>query len=148
MKESPAPFWPFGVTLAAICIPFFSIIGFLSTKYGYSVWAVKTSQFWRWLHPKKPPPQLDDLNPGKPRGVMRTMSTEEGMRLRLKDQEVHRRRSSFRPVPSHPHIQRMVESMGEGRQSGLRRMGTVAGSEEKDDSEVMAKDAVIDVRHA
>jgi Mg2+ and Co2+ transporter CorA len=32
MPEHPASYWPFGVTLVAICIPFFSIIGFLSTK--------------------------------------------------------------------------------------------------------------------
>jgi len=30
---------------------------------------------------------------------------------------------------SHPHIKRMVEAMGEGRQSGLVRMGAVVGSE-------------------
>ncbi|KAF3003176.1 hypothetical protein E8E13_009253 [Curvularia kusanoi] len=55
MPAEPAPYWPFAITLAAICIPFFSIIGFLSTNYGYHVWATKTRQFWRWLRPKPDP---------------------------------------------------------------------------------------------
>lgn len=151
MPESPAPFWPFGITLAAICIPFFSIIGFLSTKYGYSIWAQKTRELWRWMRPKAASTTPNDtaLEPPTTR-VNRTMSTEEGMRLRLKEREAVPRRSSQRPVPSHPHIQRMVERMGEGRQSGLTRMGTVVSDEEtskeKEGSDVTTKDTVIDIR--
>ncbi|KNG44061.1 mg2+ transporter zinc transport protein [Stemphylium lycopersici] len=127
-----APFGNFGIVLAAICIPFFSIIGFLSTKYGYSIWAQKTKELWRWIHPKKKREKLgDDEDVTQPPGpVNRTLSTEEGMRLRLKERDREhlrpRRRSTHRPPPSHPHIQRMVEKMGEGRESGLVRMGTVA----------------------
>ncbi|KAH7092600.1 hypothetical protein FB567DRAFT_463822 [Paraphoma chrysanthemicola] len=145
MQESPAPFWPFGVTLAAICIPFFSIIGFLSTKYGYHMWATNASRLWRWLFPKKPAADTNDKEVDPPARVSRTLSTEEGMRSRMKDQEMIRRRSSHRPTPSHPHIQRMVERMGEGRQSGLVRMGTVVTDEEKGDGSTR-KDTVIDVK--
>jgi hypothetical protein len=134
MQAEPAPFWPF-------------IIGFLSTKYGYSMWAAKTAQFWRWLRPKKEEddPNADDWE--KPAHVNRTLSTEEGMRLRLKNQPMHhRRRSSNRPAPSHPNIQRMVERMGEGRKSGLTRMGTVVGDDEKTENGSTGKDTVVDIR--
>ncbi|KAI4669081.1 uncharacterized protein J4E79_001124 [Alternaria viburni] len=160
MPESPAKFTPFAIVLVTICIPFFSIIGFLSTKYGYSIWAQKTKELWRWLRPK---PQLKipndtDLEP--PRRVDRTMSTEEGMRLRLRGAEhmpmgvgvgMGRRRSSQRPAPSHPHIQRMVERMGEGRESGLTRLGTVVADDEhsdhsKEKNGSMGRDAVIDIK--
>ncbi|KAI4623993.1 hypothetical protein J4E80_003805 [Alternaria sp. BMP 0032] len=160
MPESPANFTPFAIVLVTICIPFFSIIGFLSTKYGYSIWAQKTKELWRWLRPK---PQLKipndtDLEP--PRRVDRTMSTEEGMRLRLRGAEhmpmgvgvgMGRRRSSQRPAPSHPHIQRMVERMGEGRESGLTRLGTVVADDEHSDHSKeknggTGRDAVIDIK--
>ena len=157
MPESPAPFWPFAIVLVAICIPFFSIIGFLSTKYGYAIWAQKTKELWRWLRPNSKSKVPDDTDLAPPTGVNRTMSTEAGMRLRLGDRDVmhigagmSRRRSSGRPAPSHPHIQRMVERMGEGRESGLVRMGTVA-TDEKSDTEkekIMStgRDAIIDIR--
>lgn len=61
------------------------------------------------------------------------------------------RRFSMRPAPSHPHIQRMVERMGEGRQSGLVRMGTVGAEEDGgvvDGMRGNGKDAVIDVRES
>src|SRR4051812_48462917 len=111
MPAEPAPFWPFGVVLVAICIPFFSIIGFLSTKFGYRIWAAKTRQLWRWMRPKKDLAASDDDDDDfeHPARVNRTMSTQEGMRLRLRNQELLRRRSSHRPEMSHPHIQRMVE---------------------------------------
>ncbi|KAF2023268.1 hypothetical protein EK21DRAFT_81320 [Setomelanomma holmii] len=143
MRESPAPFWPFGVTLAAICIPFFSIIGFLSTKYGYHVWATNVSRLWRFLFPKKPTAKQQDFEAEHQTRVTRTMSKEEGMRSRLREQELGKRRES-RPVPSHPHIQRMVERMGEGRQSGLRSLGIVADGEKKEDASV-GKNTMIDV---
>ncbi|CAN9168761.1 unnamed protein product [Alternaria alternata] len=157
MPESPAPFWPFAIVLVAICIPFFSIIGFLSTKYGYAIWAQKTKELWRWLRPNSKSKVPDDTDLAPPTGVNRTMSTEAGMRLRLGDRDgmhigagMSRRRSSGRPAPSHPHIQRMVERMGEGRESGLVRMGTVATDERSDTEKekVMStgRDAVIDIR--
>ncbi|KAI8932304.1 hypothetical protein NX059_010500 [Plenodomus lindquistii] len=153
MPDEPYPFWPFGVTLAAICVPFFSIIGFLSTKYGYSIWVQKTKELWRWIRPKgkSAVPNDTDLEPPITR-VNRTLSTEEGMRLRMKQKEAAPRRSTARAAPSHPHIQRMVERMGEGRQSGLTRMGTVLSDEmtgcEKEGSETTTRDTVIDIRDA
>ncbi|KAJ4364067.1 hypothetical protein N0V83_009522 [Neocucurbitaria cava] len=149
LPAEPAPFWPFGITLVAVCVPFFSIIGFLSTNYGYSIWAKKTKQFWRWIKPKTKSKETED-DPEPPTRVTRTLSTEEGMRLRLKDSEAMPRRSSHRPAPSHPHIQRMVEKMGEGRQSGLTRMGTVvdddALTKEKEDNARASRDTVIDIQ--
>lgn len=149
LPPDPAPLWPFGITLAAICIPFFSIIGFLSTNYGYRIWAAKTKQFWHWmrLKTKSQAPDVANLVPSTQ--INRTMSTEEGMRLRLKDREAVPRRSTQRPPPSHPHIQRMVEKMGEGRESGLTRMGTVVDDEEpakeKDANEGNSEDTVIHI---
>ncbi|KAI4635082.1 uncharacterized protein J4E87_000031 [Alternaria ethzedia] len=160
MPESPANFTPFAIVLVTICIPFFSIIGFLSTKYGYSIWAQKTKELWRWLRPKPQPKIPNDTDLEPPRRVDRTMSTEEGMRLRLRGAEhmpmgvgvgMGRRRSSQRPAPSHPHIQRMVERMGEGRESGLTRLGTVVADDEhsdhsKEKNGSMGRDAVIDIK--
>ncbi|KAI4682582.1 hypothetical protein J4E81_009657 [Alternaria sp. BMP 2799] len=160
MPESPANFTPFAIVLVTICIPFFSIIGFLSTKYGYSIWAQKTKELWRWLRPKPQPKIPNDTDLEPPRRVDRTMSTEEGMRLRLRGAEhmpmgvgvgMGRRRSSQRPAPSHPHIQRMVERMGEGRESGLTRLGTVVADDEhsdhsKEKNGSTGRDAVIDIK--
>ncbi len=152
MPTTPAPFWPFGVVLAAICIPFFSIIGFLSTKFGYSIWVAKTKQFWRWMRPKKEAARPEDEDFEHPGRVNRTWSTQEGMRQRLQHPEMLRRRSSARASMSHPNIQRMVERMGEGRPSGLTRMGTVMGEDElvkeKDDnvSPTRTRDTVIEIR--
>jgi len=154
MPGNGSPFWPFGIVLAAICIPFFSIIGFLSTKYGYSMMAQKSKQLWRWMRPKREPSVPDDTDLKPPIRPHRSLSTEEGMRLRLKERGgtvsatgTARRRSSHRPAPSHPHIQRMVERMGEGRESGLTRMGTVTGDDEKK-SVSLARDAVIDIHES
>ena len=154
MPGDGSPFWPFGIVLAAICIPFFSIIGFLSTKYGYSMMALKSKQLWRWMRPKKEPSVPDDMEVNPPIRPHRSLSTEEGMRLRLKDRVepvgttgTGRRRSGQRPPPSHPHIQRMVERMGEGRESGLTRMGTVTDNDEKT-SASLRRDAVIDIHES
>lgn len=152
MPAEPAPFWPFGIVLAAICVPFFSIIGFLSTNYGYHIWAKKTKQFWRWMRPRNDATVVPDTEFEAPPRVNRTMSTEEGMRLRLNAKEAAPRRSIQRPAPSHPHIQRMVERMGEGRTSGLTRMGTVLGddelSKERRGTAKTSKDTVIDVQES
>lgn len=132
MPAEPAPYWPFAITLVAICVPFFSIIGFLSTKYGYHVWATKTRQFWRWLRPKRENEEESETEYTGQTRKNRSMSTEEGMRMRNRDREPLPRRSLNRPPPSHPHIQAMVARMGEGRKSGLTRMGTVTETEEAD----------------
>lgn len=133
-----AGFTNFAVVLVAICIPFFSIIGFLSTKYGYSIWAQKTKELWRFISPKKDKKKLPDDENVSPRGhVNRTLSTQEAMRTRLgANYAVPRRLSGGRPQPSHPNIQRMVQRMGEGRQSGLMRMGTLVDDESQESEKV------------
>jgi hypothetical protein len=137
-----ADFKNFTITIIAISIPFFSIIGFLSTKYGYSIWVQKTKELWHFFHPKRGRREKvqDDENALSPRGpVNRTLSTEEGMRARLGGRaEMQRRRSSHRPPPSHPNIQRMVQRMGEGRQSGLTRMGTLVDDDDDEEPEKVA----------
>ncbi|KAF1968042.1 hypothetical protein BU23DRAFT_572720 [Bimuria novae-zelandiae CBS 107.79] len=158
MPGHPSTFWPFAATLVAVCIPFFSLIGFLSTDFGYGIWVKKTKQLWRWLRPK-PKPTVEAEETFKPNPVNRTLSTEEGMRLRMgsqagavqtrRERKVERRGSERggRESISHPHIRKMVEAMGEGRQSGLVRMGTVvdpeagAGEEKRE-----SKDTVVDVK--
>ena len=132
-----ANFVNFGIVLTAICIPFFSIIGFLSTKYGYSIWMKKTKEIWRFIYPKKSKKEKlhDDENVPPRTPVHRSLTTEEAMRARLgRSSHIQGRRMSQRPQPSHPNIQRMVQRMGEGRESGLMRMGTLA--DEKDGEEV------------
>ncbi|KAJ4343401.1 hypothetical protein N0V95_006663 [Ascochyta clinopodiicola] len=79
MPAEPAPYWPFAITLVAICVPFFSIIGFLSTKYGYHVWATKTRQFWRWLRPKPKSEEESETEYTGQTRKNRSMSTEEGI---------------------------------------------------------------------
>jgi hypothetical protein len=145
MPAEPAPYWPFAITLVAICVPFFSIIGFLSTKYGYHVWATKTRQLWRWLRPK---PKAEEETQTEYTGVARknrSMSTEEGMRMRIRDREPLPRRSLHRPPSSHPHIQAMVARMGEGRHSALTRMGTLTevDSDSRSSSGRTTKDTII-----
>jgi cell division septum initiation protein DivIVA len=125
MPAEPAPYWPFAITLVAICITFFSIIGFLSTNYGYHMWATKTRQFWRWLRPKPDPEEEIEAEYTGIARKNRSMSTEEGMRMRIRNREQPPRQSMQRPPPTHPHIHAMVERMGEGRRNGLVRMGTL-----------------------
>ncbi|KAF2644554.1 hypothetical protein P280DRAFT_174461 [Massarina eburnea CBS 473.64] len=161
MPPDPAPYSSFAITLVAICIPFFSLIGFLSTNFGYTIWAAKTKQIYRWIRPKRDPEEPES-EPLEPSIINRTLSSEEGMRLRMgergdrdagdgtgeKEKERERRisfreRKPDRESASHPNIKRMVEAMGEGRQSGLARMGTVAGS---DRVLRASKDTVVDVK--
>jgi len=146
MEEYPTPLWPFGVTLVAICVPFFSIIGFLSTKYGYRMWARKTSQIWLWIRRKKPAAQSDnDVEPDT-RKMTRSLSTEQSMQVRLRGQDMNRGKSSSRLSTSHPNIIRMVESTGEGRPSGLERMGTVIKFEEEVGTRGTERHVVSDIR--
>lgn len=150
MPAEPAPYWPFAITLVATCIPFFSIIGFLSTKYGYHVLASKTRQFWRWLRPIPETEEETETEYTGPSRKNRSMSTEEGMRMRIRNREPPLRRSTNKPPPSHPNIQAMVARMGEGRQSGLMRMGTMAGIEgegkETESSGRTTRDTLISIR--
>ena len=172
MPEHPSSFWPFGVTLFAICIPFFSLIGFLSTNFGYMMWVSKTKQLYRWLRPKpkeKKNSPNSEVEPGvQPGQVNRTMSTEVGMQLRMgqqapvggsaaptrpgtpSQQQLNlQRRMSAVARPTHPNIGRMVAAMGEGKQSSLVRMGTLRGSvdelREKDGDASTGRETVIDV---
>jgi hypothetical protein len=163
--ETTPEFWKFGVTLATVCVPFFLLIGFLNTDSGYRIWAEKTKAIYRWLKPKPKAPQVeDDFAPAL---VNRTFSTEEGMRMRLGQSQGQGQGHGHRPEQtqrnSHPHIRRMVEAMGDGKPSGLVRMGTVqtdrttlngeaiAESNEEEDGQKekgksTSRDTVIDMR--
>lgn len=110
----------------------------------------KSKQIYRWMKPKPKPKQTPDMDLG-PGPVNRTWSTEAGMRLRLGEGAGRPREDSR---ASHPNIKRMVEAMGEGKQNGLTRMGTVNTetansngkvSSEGVDTDMSTKDAVIDV---
>ena len=161
MSDERRTLWHFGITTVAICVPFFSLIGFLSTQFGYGIWVDKTKQLYRWLRPKpKPKPTNQDEGEVINSSMDRTLSTEEGMRLRMGQQtpgadvshprrdrrESHKegQRESF----SHPHIRRMVEAMGDGRQSGLSKMGTLVSNEADTpkSSGKTEKDTIIDVK--
>ena len=109
----------------------------------------------------KPKSSEEEDEAFEPVPVNRTLSTEEGMRLRMGSPAVNPRRE--RPVESlrrvgtrsvrgesmsHPHIRKMVEAMGEGRQSGLVRMGTLAGSETATgDGTRMSRDTFVEVKN-
>ncbi|OAG02360.1 uncharacterized protein CC84DRAFT_1010104 [Paraphaeosphaeria sporulosa] len=149
MPGDPSPYWPFAITLAAVCVPFFSLIGFLSTDFGYRIWVRKTKSLYRWLRPKAAGPPQEDDEAFEPRPVDRTLSTEEGMRLRMGAGPGGKGNRERRPTVdsgkgreslSHPNIRRMVEAMGEGRQSGLVRMGNVTREKEG------GGDAVVDMK--
>jgi hypothetical protein len=159
MPAEPAPLWPFGITLLAICIPFFSLIGFLSTNFGYGIWVAKTKQLYRWLRPKskvKLPVSDDEFEPHL---ANRTMSAEEGMRMRMgghavRGNEGHTRkerkqnyREGHRDSLSHPHIRKMVEAMGEGRAGGPVQIGTMveSGDETAGLNGRVSKDTVVRV---
>lgn len=124
-------YWMFGITLATVCVPFFSLVGFLSTDLGYRLWMAKTKAMWRWMRPKPSLKSTDDFTPNP---VNRTLSTDEGMQKRLghvqdggKPQTHARKESGI--GTSFPNIKKIVEATGEGK-SGLSRMGTVASSDE------------------
>jgi hypothetical protein len=122
------------------------------TKYGYYTMAQKTKEFWRWLLPNQKPKVSNNTDTEAPARVNRTMSTEDAMQLRFRKENdgIPRRRSSQRPTASYPHIQRMVERMGEGRESGLTRMSTVTKDEElgreNENGGGAGRDAVIEIR--
>ncbi|KAF2013925.1 hypothetical protein BU24DRAFT_424942 [Aaosphaeria arxii CBS 175.79] len=159
MPEYPASFWPFGLTLASVCLPFFGLVGFLSTDFGYRIWMAKTKAVWRWLRPKPDP--TDEAEEFEPSPMNRTMSTREGMALRIGEEKRRRdtdagldRRPSHVSRPSHPHIKRMVEAMNEGKPAGVTRASTMpkwgstvaADGDEKLDEDDDVKDTVINVK--
>lgn len=156
MPADPAPYWPFAITLAAICIPFFSLIGFLSTNFGYRIWAAKTKLVWRLLRPKRSAPGALPASAPGPGSMNRTLSTEEGMRKRMgESQDADQRRRDVpkerrdREIVSHPNIKRMVEAVGERRAVEMVRIGTVARSEGETDKEtdLGSKDTVVEVKN-
>lgn len=135
-------YWMFGVTLATVCVPFFSLVGFLSTDLGYRIWMAKTKALWRWMRPK-PSLKITNESEFQPNPVNRTLSTDEGMQKRLgQGQGQAQTQTHNRPVsssrPSHPNIQKLVEAIGEGNQGGVSRMGTVVSSDEVRDEEASA----------
>ncbi|KAF2792843.1 hypothetical protein K505DRAFT_325900 [Melanomma pulvis-pyrius CBS 109.77] len=136
-------YWMFGVTLATVCVPFFSLVGFLSTDLGYRIWMAKTKALWRWMRPK---PSLNITNEPEfqPNLVNRTLSTDEGMQKRLgQGQGQAQTQTHNRPVsssrPSHPNIQKLVQAIGEGNQGGISRLGTVVSNHEVRDEEASAR---------
>lgn len=44
-----AGFWPFGVTLATVCVPFFFLIGSMNTSSGMKFWRENVGKFGRWV---------------------------------------------------------------------------------------------------
>lgn len=44
-----AGFWPFGLTLAAVCVPFFFLIGSMNTSSGMEWWRGNFGKFGRWI---------------------------------------------------------------------------------------------------
>lgn len=131
MPAEPSSFWPFGLTLATVCLPFFGLVGFLSTDFGYRIWMAKTKALWRWMRPK---PNHEDEDGGfEPHAPGRTLSTEEGMLLRMGQGQIEdpgaatiaggsenaatgiERRGSYNPRPSHPNIKKMVQAMNENK---------------------------------
>jgi hypothetical protein len=124
-------YWNFGITLAVVSVPFFSLVGFLSTDLGYRLWVLKTKAVWRWMRPKQSLNSTDDFTPNL---VNRTLSTDEQMQKRLghvqdsgKTQTHARKESGI--GSAFPNIKRIVEATGEGK-SGLSRMGTVVSNNE------------------
>jgi hypothetical protein len=124
-------YWQFGITLATVCVPFFSLVGFLATDLGYRLWVKKTKALWRWMRPKKSIQSTIDYTPNP---VNRTLSTDEGMQQRLghvqengKTQTHVRKESGI--GGNFPNIKKIVEATGEGK-SGLSRMGTLVSSDE------------------
>lgn len=158
MSGEESTLWKFGITTVAISVPFFSLIGFLSTQFGYGIWVAKTKQMYRWMRSNKKQKPVEQVEDGANNpGVERTLSTEAGMRQRMGSQmpepDTSRPRRDRREMRreqsesfSHPHIRRMVEAMGEGRQSGLTKLGTVLSDEgdaSKDNIGNTRKDTII-----
>ncbi|PVH95441.1 hypothetical protein DM02DRAFT_537341 [Periconia macrospinosa] len=139
MPAEPAPFSNFGITLVTICVPFFSVVGFLSTSFGYSILSTKAKQVYRWLR----------LQFKSERGEVE-ITSEDMMKRRLAPIKTKKKRrensqSSSRERMSYPHIHAMVEQMGEGRQSGLAKMGRLAVND-ADAAQESSKDAIIEVK--
>ena len=143
-------FWEFGITLATVCVPFFSLVGFLSTDFGYRLWMAQTKALWRWIRPKPSPTNQNDPN-FTPNPVNRTLSTDEGMQKRLGHGSVRAQGQGDTGSSrmSYPNIQRMVGAINEGKPSGLARMGTLMTTAEREaskENESAARAVPVDVR--
>lgn len=153
MDENPQ-YWEFAIVLVTVCIPFFLLIGFLNTDSGYRIWMEKTKALWAWIKPKKEAEAEEEMDVASA-PMARTYSMEEGMKTRLGESERGSRPQSH-PPQSYSHIKRIVEAVGDGKQSGLSRIGTImadsaegskGGSEAADKKEAVAasKDTVINI---
>lgn len=81
-------YWAFGVTRAAICVPFFCLIGTLSTTWGFEYGRKKTAAFFSLFSRKRPNRSKEtstfEKEPESKRGqARRSTSAAEGMALRL-----------------------------------------------------------------
>lgn len=144
METSPE-FWKFGVTLATVCVPFFLLIGFLNTDSGYRLWVEKTKAIWHWFKSKKKTGE-DKAEDFEASPVSRSWTTEEARKLRMGSGQRPESGSGHARVKSdssttHPHILRMVEAMGEGKQSGLARMGPINVGASKEEQEAEEKES-------
>ncbi|KAF2006291.1 hypothetical protein P154DRAFT_517925 [Amniculicola lignicola CBS 123094] len=154
--STDSKFWPFGVTLATVCVPFFLLIGFLNTDSGYRLWMEKTRALWHWMRPKlKNKKREGEGGEFEPARVNRTLSTEEGMQMRLGGQQ-QRVTGGENQRLSHPNIKSIVEaSRAAKKNEDLARtisIGRVQSEENEETgvekSAATSKDTVIDVQDA
>lgn len=146
MPPYPASFSPFGITLAAICVPLFSLIGFLSTNFGYRIWERKTKALYHWIlriraYWKSQPKNTNDAL-FNPRQKHWSLSNKKGAQSNLGEQENSDTEQNDKGEESHPNIKKMVKAIGEGRQSG-----PVWNEKAVEEDKSASKDAVIDIEN-
>lgn len=85
---SEQQYWPFGVTVAAVCVPFFCLIGTLSTRWGFEHAQKKTAAFFSLFSRKKrngneETSRVGDAEESDKVLSRRSTSASEAMSLRL-----------------------------------------------------------------
>jgi hypothetical protein len=81
-------YWAFGITIAAICIPFFCLIGTLSTDWGFAFWRKKTATMYAFFARRKRNKNKEGSDGAHDKDtdgveMSRSTSAAEGMALRL-----------------------------------------------------------------
>ncbi|KAF2730938.1 hypothetical protein EJ04DRAFT_536948 [Polyplosphaeria fusca] len=115
--------WKFGITLGTICIPFFALVTFLNTDFGYRLVIKKEA---------KPEEAKEAKRNSIDRGLLnRSTSTEEGMKLRLGQATEGLGRSERTPRYSHPNIKNIVAAVGEGKRADVLRVRTNSAEAEE-----------------
>jgi hypothetical protein len=129
--------WRFGVTIATVCIPFFALVLFLNTDFGYHLLMSQTKRAWRLIKPKKDPEVEEEQEDNVKEALLsRSSTTEDGMRLRLGQAKEGLGRSERSARYSHPNIKNIVEAVGEGKRADIVRMRTNSASIKVDEEEV------------